>query len=114
MRVFLDTNVLLDYLLAREPFYKDAVILVDLCSNSTFHGIISSLTVVNCFYILRKAYPIDIVYDYVNWMIQAFDVSNIDSQVIHKAYSAKRDDFEDMVQYYSALKQQCRGDHNQR
>ena len=102
MRVFLDTNVILDYLHAREPFARDAVILMELCKNSIFQGIVSSLTIVNCFYILRKAYPIDVVYEKVNWLLKTFEISSINHDVIQKAYLSKRRDFEDMVQYYSA------------
>lgn len=103
MRIFLDTNVILDYLHAREPFAKDAVILMELCKNSTFHGVVSSLTIVNCFYILRKAYPIDVVYEKINWLLKIFEISSINHDVIQRAYLSKRRDFEDMVQYYSAL-----------
>lgn len=35
MRVFLDTNVLVDYLNKREPFFADAAQVIDICGRET-------------------------------------------------------------------------------
>ena len=44
-RIFLDTNVILDYLLEREPFYYDALKLWAACEEGTVEGYVSALTV---------------------------------------------------------------------
>ena len=59
MKVFLDTNVLVDYLNKREPFFADAAQVIDICGKNDICGIVSSLSVINAAYIMRKAYTKD-------------------------------------------------------
>ena len=59
MKIFLDTNVLIDYLNKREPFFAEASQVMDLCVSKQVEGVLSSLSVINAAYIMRKAYPKD-------------------------------------------------------
>ena len=54
IRALLDTNILLDVLLKREPFVKDAAALWQANEQGLFEGSISAITPVNVFYIARK------------------------------------------------------------
>ena len=56
MKVFLDTNVLVDYLNKREPFFEDAASIIGICLSGQAKGVLSALSVVNAAYIMRKAY----------------------------------------------------------
>lgn len=56
MNVFLDTNVVMDLLAERVPFFNDAASIVEMHRRGLINISISTLTVVNCAYILRKAY----------------------------------------------------------
>ena len=53
-RIFLDTNVILDYLLEREPFYYDALKLWAACEEGIVEGYVSALTVNNVHYIAHR------------------------------------------------------------
>ena len=55
-RILVDTNVLLDYLLTREPFYEDAEKIVLACVEGKVKGCIAAHSVPNMFFILRKDY----------------------------------------------------------
>ena len=57
MKVFLDTNVLIDYLNKRDPFFAESSQIMDLCISRQVEGILSSLSIINAAYIMRKAYP---------------------------------------------------------
>ena len=59
MKVFLDTNVLVDYLNKREPFFEDAASIIGICLSGQAKGVLSALSVVNAAYIMRKAYTKD-------------------------------------------------------
>jgi len=59
MKVLLDTNVLLDYLTKRDPFYADSRKIMDLCSSDKITGCMAAHSVMNMFYILRKEYSLD-------------------------------------------------------
>lgn len=54
MRILLDTNLLLDYLTEREPFYQAAYRIVLGCKNRDYEGIVAAHSIVDIFYILRK------------------------------------------------------------
>ena len=57
-RILVDTNVLLDYLLTREPFYKDAKNVILACVDGKVKGCIAAHSVTNMFFILRKVFLI--------------------------------------------------------
>ena len=54
MTVLIDTNVLIDFLLHRTPYDKDATIIMEKCAERTIHGFIAFHSVSNIFFILRK------------------------------------------------------------
>ena len=56
MKVFLDTNVLLDFYQVRDDFFRPAAIIYDLGFKGEIDLVVSSLSVINANYILRKYY----------------------------------------------------------
>ena len=56
MKVLIDTNVMLDFLSQRPPFYESANQIIQLCAEERIQGFIAAHSVLNAFYILRKAY----------------------------------------------------------
>lgn len=57
-RILIDTNVLLDYLLTREPFYEEAKKDILSCTDGKTKGCIAAHSISNMFFILRKDYDI--------------------------------------------------------
>ena len=55
-RILIDTNILLDYLLTREPFYEVAKEVVRTCTEGDTKGCIAAHSITNMFFILRKDY----------------------------------------------------------
>jgi predicted nucleic acid-binding protein len=53
-RVFLDTNVVLDLMARREPFYVDAKAIFDRSADGAFQILLSVLSFWNIFYLMRK------------------------------------------------------------
>ena len=103
MKVFLDTNVLLDYVCERYPFHADIKQVLILHERGKIQCIVSALSIVNCAYIMRKTYKNDDVMRVVRWLCNRFIVSNIDKAAIGNAAKKDYRDFEDAVQYFSAL-----------
>jgi predicted nucleic acid-binding protein len=54
MRILIDTNVLLDALLGREPHFENADKILELCATRKVQGCIAAHSIPNMFYILRK------------------------------------------------------------
>ena len=57
-KILLDTNILLDYLLMREPFYDNASEIVRRCVDGIYRGCVAAHSISNMFFILRKTYNI--------------------------------------------------------
>lgn len=54
MRVFLDTNVVLDVLMRREPFFQDSARVVYLCESGEHAGGLTTLSACNIAYAVRR------------------------------------------------------------
>lgn len=54
MVVLIDTNVIIDFLVTREPFYKSASMVIEKCSNGELEGFVAFHTIPNLWYIFRK------------------------------------------------------------
>ena len=60
MKVFIDTNIFIDFIAARQPFAKEAAIIFQLADNKEIDLLLSDLTIINTIYILQRLhYPID-------------------------------------------------------
>lgn len=104
MKVFLDTNVLIDYVCKRENFYERACILFDLAHTKQIEMSISTLSFINAYYVgLRYKRAADELRAGL-LQIQTFvTVSNLDNEMLKKSLLQGVKDVEDAAQYYSAL-----------
>ena len=103
MTALIDTNVLLDHLAKREGFCQDAPAIFSMVEDGLLTGIVSSLSIVNCAYVLPKHYDGRAVLEQVKKMVRMFTISNVDAAVLEKAANLTPRDYEDAVQYLSAL-----------
>ena len=56
MVILIDTNVALDFLTVRQPFYHNAKAILQACASDEIQGYIAFHSLPNIFYILRKSY----------------------------------------------------------
>lgn len=103
IRALIDTNVLLDHLAKREEFYKDAAVVFSMANDGYITGIVSSLSIVNCAYVLPKHYDGQAVLEQIKEMLRIFTISNVDANTLEEAANLAPYDYEDAVQYLSAL-----------
>lgn len=54
MRILIDTNVILDALTGRQPYFDDADRIIKLCADKKVQGYLAAHSISNIFYILRK------------------------------------------------------------
>jgi predicted nucleic acid-binding protein len=102
-KIFLDTNVTLDLLLAREPHYPSAAALFSLIEKGDLEGYLSSLTFTNLAYILQKPKQRRESIHLLQTLRPLVHVLPVTSRVIDLALASEFKDFEDAVQYYTAL-----------
>lgn len=105
MKAFLDTNVLLDHLAKREGFFADAATIFSMVNDGLLMGLISSISIVNCAYVLPKHYDRRDVLEQIKIMLKMFTVCNVDASILEKAANLNPYDYEDAVQYLSSLSQ---------
>lgn len=106
-RLFLDTNVVIDLLGEREPFYRHAAILASLADKGQLQLVTSSLSFVTTEYVLCQYEDKEVVLDKLRKFKTLTEVATVDEPVIDKALHSGFNDFEDAVQYHSALKSIC-------
>jgi predicted nucleic acid-binding protein len=104
MNVFLDTNVLMDVLLERQPFAADAQRLWFLAERGKIRGMVSALSFPIVYYVVRKMRGPDFAMRMLKDLRDTFHIVACDEQILHQAMDAKLSDFEDAIQYFSALR----------
>lgn len=107
-KIFLDTNVILDLLAKREPFYRQSVELFSLADIKKIEIFISSLSIVNTAYILKHRLKVKDITSTISKLRVLVLTCDLNTKIIDLAINDPDfRDFEDAVQYYSALESQC-------
>lgn len=101
-RVLIDTNVLLDYLLTREPFYEDAARIVMACTDGKIKGCIAVHSISNMFFIMRKDYTAEERKEILINLCSIFDIEGIDK--VKLLAGLQNDDFSD---FEDCLQMEC-------
>lgn len=104
MKIFVDTNILLDVLEKRLPFYHDSAAIWTLAEKRKIEGFISAVSFTNIFYILRKLESRAKAMKGLRLIRQVFLLSPCDADVIDHSINLDFKDFEDAVQLSSALR----------
>ena len=104
MKLFLDTNVLIDFILERQPFYQAAAMIISYAVEDKIQICASFLSFVttNFICIERCKMPIEIFRNKINFLREFIDITSVDKTDIYNSYDSLWKDFEDGVQYYSA------------
>ena len=103
MKIFLDTNILLDVLLDRKPFCESSSCIWRLAEGGILEAFISAISFNNIFYIARKYAGKECAQRCVEVMNVNFSVFPLTQDIIGRAIAAKLPDFEDSIQFFSAV-----------
>jgi len=99
MVILIDTNVILDYLLTRQPFMDNADKILNLCLQQECNGYIVAHSVTNIFYILRKNFSASKRKKMLVELCEFIEVAGIQKkQVIDALVNEDFDDLEDRLQ----------------
>ena len=102
MKVYFDTNILLDVLLQREPFLADSRRVWALAEQRRIEGLISVLTLPNVYYIARRVADRRLALAMVRQVRTTFHIVACTEQTIDRALASELPDFEDAIQYFCA------------
>ena len=103
MRLFLDINVLLDIFLNREPHVEYSSRVFQLVEINQYYGFVSAITYPTLHYILSKQIGSKHSKEILIKIRTILHIAPVDKKVIDMALNSDFSDFEDAVQYYSAV-----------
>ena len=104
MKVFLDANVILDYLTDRQPFADDAESVIEFCASEGNVGKITTLTACNAVYILAKVIGKQLAEEKIRELIDLVGLVGVAPESVSDNLAANHVDFEDSVQLSEAVK----------
>jgi predicted nucleic acid-binding protein len=102
IRLFIDSDIILDVLSLREPFYQSAAALFSLVENEKLEGFTSAIVFSNVHYVLRKRLSRKSTLENLKYLKNLIQIPPVDERVIELALDSSFNDFEDAIQYYCA------------
>ena len=101
--VYVDCNILIDWLMDREPFSYYAAKLISLTEEKRIRSHVSALTLANTYYIIRKELNIKIAEEFLKDSLKLFNITDLTAGMVESAVQNKFKDFEDDLHYQTAV-----------
>jgi len=101
--LFLDTNVIIDFLADRKPFSDKAALIFDQALAGKLKIYISAVSYNNIYYILRQSFSNNETIKLLNQLNEMTEIADVTKAIIKQALRSDFKDFEDAIQYFCAL-----------
>ena len=101
-KLFIDTDIILDILAKREPFYNSAAQLFTLIDEEKVEAFTTPVVFSNLFYILSKFKTRKFAHSSLRKLRLLLKIIQVDEKVVDLALNSEFKDFEDAIQFYSA------------
>lgn len=102
-KIFIDSDIIVDFLTERKPFNQHSSKILSLCINKKLKGYITPVIVSNIYYVLRKDIDSKELKNKLKSLLSFLDVININKKTILTALNSDFKDFEDAFQNFSAI-----------
>jgi len=103
MKILIDTNIVLDVLLKRHPFYQDSFVIFKLIEQQRINGFLSASCITDIFYLLKKSMKNSVdVYPIMDELTRLFTVAPVNETTVADALALRWKDFEDAIQFIVA------------
>jgi len=106
-RIFLDTNVMLDLLGERNPFYNSIAKIATFADDNKLILIVSPISCATVSYFISKFENSKIAIQKLRKFKVISEVCSINEQTIEKGLNSDFSDFEDALQFYNAVESKC-------
>jgi predicted nucleic acid-binding protein len=109
MKAFLDSNILLDIVLERKPFYDNSLLVVEWCIKNASVTHIAWHSITNCFYLLRKELGAEQTIAVLDSLLEWVEIAPTSKRIALQGIKNAGNDFEDTLQYLcaEAAKSEC-------
>ncbi len=102
-KVFVDTDIIYDLLAKRDPFYSAAARLFTLADEGKVLVFISALSLANIHYLISKQQSESQAKQILRKFKVLVHITPLTEKIIDLALNSEFEDFEDAIQYFSAL-----------
>jgi len=99
----MDTNIVIDFLANRQPFAMDAAKLFDLAVKGKVRIFIAAVSYNNIYYILRQSMPGNATLRLLEELADMTEITDVTAVGIRQSLKTDFKDYEDAIQYHSAL-----------
>lgn len=100
-KIFIDSDILIDFLIDRQPFSESSTKIISLCSENKIKGFVTPIIIANIFYILRKSLnKNDLKIKLIN-LLKFIDIVESNKATVLNALYSDFNDFEDALQNYA-------------
>ena len=104
MKILVDTNIILDVLLKREPHNRAAQVIMTKCAEREITGYLAAHSILNIFYVLRKEYSQAERRKFIRNLCEIFRISDLNAEKIMLAIDNEQfSNFEDCLQEECAV-----------
>lgn len=110
MKILIDTNIVLDVMLKREPFYRLSLETLRLAKKDDVEEYVSASAITDIYYLAyRQLRDKGMVRELMRELLTVISIASVSGQEIENALSLEWNDFEDSVQYSVAYLQEMDG-----
>ncbi|HSL90013.1 MAG TPA: PIN domain-containing protein [Ignavibacteriaceae bacterium] len=103
IKLFVDSDIILDLLAEREPHYIHAARLFTLINLNKIIAYTTPLIFANLHYLLKKQTTNSVALKSLRKLKTFINILPIDERVIEQSLNSEFTDFEDAIQYYTAV-----------
>ena len=100
-KLFIDSDIIIDFLIDRKPFSKSSSEIIYKCSGKNIKGYVTPIIIANVFYILRKSIKLyNLRQKFIN-LLNHIDILDVNKKTVLDALNSNFSDFEDALQNYA-------------
>ncbi|MGN0599676.1 MAG: PIN domain-containing protein [Oscillospiraceae bacterium] len=108
MKAMIDTNIIIDVLTEREPYFQESHKVLSLCENKKIIGYVTASTITDIFYVVRKyTHNTELAYKCLGHLLDIVKVLPVTNDNIVAAFIAKAKGFEDRLLAECAMANSC-------
>ena len=104
LSILIDSNILLDVMATRQPFFETSSKVIETLKDKDITGYVSASSVTDIYYIARRELKDkELVIQLIKDILKFVKIATVSEDEINKALELEWSDFEDAVQYSTAL-----------
>ncbi|GAB4226718.1 MAG: PIN domain-containing protein [Stanieria sp.] len=103
MKVLLDTNIILDFALERHPWFTNSEQIIYFAEQEKIVSYVSASTISDLYYIITKSKGKELALEFIVNLTTISQIAAVDSFVVSMALKVNFKDFEDAIQYSTAV-----------